>query len=124
VEIYGIKQSGVSVARLPTRLLGKPNVRVTVCITRVSQRETPDGDGGWEWFGSFEKTTMDVEGRWLQLLDPAVIQQSCDELIIPGYGFHSAELVAITSLLYGNLRSDLDRFPSALWTDDLSTIKW
>ena len=67
---------------------------------------------------------MDVEGRWLQLLDPAVIQQSCDELIIPGYGFHSAELVAIASLLYGNLRSDLDRFPSALWTDDLSTIKW
>jgi len=62
VEIYGIKQSGVSVARLPTRLLGEPNVCVTVRITRVSQRETPDGDGDWEWFGSFEKTTMDVEG--------------------------------------------------------------
>jgi hypothetical protein len=30
VEIYGIKQSGISVARLPTRLLGEPNIHITV----------------------------------------------------------------------------------------------
>jgi hypothetical protein len=60
---------------------------------------------------------MDVEGRWLQLLDPAIIRHSRNEQFAPGYGFHSAELVAVASLLYGNLRSDLDRFPSAPWTD-------
>jgi hypothetical protein len=59
---------------------------------------------------------MDVEGRWLQLLDPAVIQHFRDEVIVPGYGFHSAELVAVASLLYGNFRLDLDRFPAAPWT--------
>ena len=30
VEIYRIKQSGISVARLPTRLLGEPNIHITV----------------------------------------------------------------------------------------------
>ena len=117
VEIYGIKQSGNSVTRLPTRLLGEPNIRITVRITCLSQRVTPNGDGDWEWFGSFEKMTTDVEGRWIQLLDPAIIQHSRNEQVVPGYGFHSAELVAVASLLYGNLRSDLDRFPSAPWTD-------
>jgi hypothetical protein len=38
---------------------------------------------------------MDVEGRWLQLLDPAIIQHSHNEQFAPGYGFHSAELVAV-----------------------------
>ena len=92
VEIYRIKQSGISVARLPMRLLGEPNIRITVRITRLSQRANPNDDGDWEWFGSFEKTTMDVEGRWLQL-------HFRDEVIVPGYGFHSAELVAVASLL-------------------------
>jgi hypothetical protein len=118
VEIYGIKQGGISLARLPTRLLGEPNIQITVRITRLAQRATPNDDGDWEWFGSFEKATIDVEGRWLQLLDPAVIRLSRDEVIIPGYGFHSAELVAIATLLYGNFRSDLDRFPSVPWTDN------
>jgi hypothetical protein len=118
VQIYGIKQGGISIARLPTRLVGEPNIQITIRITHLAQRPTPNDDGDWEWFGSFEKATIDVEGRWLQLLNPAVIRHSRDEVIIPGYGFHSAELVAIATLLYGNFRSDLDRFPSVPWTDN------
>jgi hypothetical protein len=37
VEIYGIKQSRISVARLLARLLGEPNICITVRITCLSQ---------------------------------------------------------------------------------------
>ncbi|KIM72426.1 hypothetical protein PILCRDRAFT_93467, partial [Piloderma croceum F 1598] len=100
------------------KTLGEPNIQITVRITRLAQRATPNDDGDWEWFGSLEKATIDVESRWLQLLDPAVIRHSRDEVIVPGYVFHSADLVAIATLLYGNVRSDLDRFPSVPWTDN------
>jgi hypothetical protein len=42
VEIYGIKQGGISPARLPTRLLDEPNIQITVRITRLAQRATPN----------------------------------------------------------------------------------
>ncbi len=57
--------------------LGEPNVQVRVqimCIAPVAQgRENDSGD--CEWTAQFEQlsgvnSVCDVEGRWVQLLDP------------------------------------------------------
>lgn len=64
----------------------------------------------WEWTGQFERSTCDLEGRSVQLLDPTVIhftRPGHDQ--IPTYGFQSAELIAIAAIIYGNIYSKLTR---------------
>lgn len=120
-EIYGIKQGSTVLNHIPTRLLGDPNVRTTARIMCLSSRSgTPDNDGEWEWFGPFEKTTIEVEGRWLQPLNPAIIRSTrtgSDDVAVPGYAFDSGNLIDIATTLYGNLKKDLDRMPSVPWSE-------
>lgn len=118
VEIYDIKQGGKPVDRLPARLLTEPNIRVTVQICHLRARAIPDDKGDWEWYKGFEKVSLEVEGCWLQLLNPEVIYPSQGQQeALPRYAFNSSELVAIACLLYGKFCSDADRFPSCAWTD-------
>lgn len=92
VQIVDIKQNEVRVEKLPTRLLPEPNIRIAVRIMRLVSRANSGEDGDWEWTGKCESVTHEVEGRWIQLLDPAVVQHSpLGNDITPTYAFHSSE---------------------------------
>jgi hypothetical protein len=118
-QITDIKQSGVSVDCLTRRLLTEPNVRVVVRVMRLRPRVIVGPEGDWEWFGWFESSSHEVDGGWLQLLDPDVIKSSRvgreDTL---GYVFKSSELLTIALLLFGNFRSEADRFLTVTWSRD------
>jgi len=117
VQITDIKQSGVSVDCLTRRLLMEPNVRVVVRVMRLRPRVIVGPEGDWEWFSWFESLSHEVDGGWLQLLDPDVIKSSRvgreDTL---GYAFKSSELLMIALLLFGNFRSETDRFLTVTWS--------
>lgn len=117
VEIYGIKQGSTILNRIPVRLLREPNVRIIVRITSLSSREDVDNMGDWGWFGQFEKSTFEVEGRWIQPLDPSIINSSRHGPTVPGYTFKTSELVEITIQLYGNSRHELDCLHSVSQSD-------
>lgn len=118
VQIYGIKQNGVFIDYLPTRLITEPHIRLQLKVYRLKARANPDEKGDWEWFGGFEKGTVEVEGRYIQLLNPETIYTTIEERMnAPGYAFNSSELVAFACMMYGNLRLETDRLPTILWSD-------
>lgn len=119
VKVYGIKQGTVTLDRLPVRLLLTSNIRLTVRIISVSSRKNAkDEMDDWEWFGCFEKSTFEVEGRHIQILDPLVINSTSREGVsLAGYTYKSAELVTIATYLYGTFRDNLNHLKDVSWTD-------
>lgn len=85
---------------------------------RLRSRVKANADGDWEWFQGFEPSKFEVEGRWLQLLNPDVTQSTASGREgSPGFLFHSSELMAVACLLYGNLHTLNDRLPNVSWTE-------
>jgi len=118
VQIYGIKRNGVFIDHIPTRLIMEPHIRLQLKVYRLKERANPDEKGDWEWFGGFEKGTVEVEGQYVQLLNPETIYTTVEERMnAPGYAFNSSELVALACMMYGNLRSETDRLPTISWSD-------
>jgi hypothetical protein len=75
-------------------------------------------EGNWEWTGQFTRSTCDVDGHSVQLIDPAVIHSTRlgrDQM--PTYCFKSSELIAIAAALYGSTRSDVDTISSVSWSE-------
>ena len=102
---------------LPVRLLAEPNIRLT---TRIMELACLSGneEGDWEWTGQFARSTCDVDGHSVQLIDPAVIHSTRpgrDQM--PTYCFQSNELLAIAATLYGNTRSEIDTIPCVSWCE-------
>ncbi|KIM71403.1 hypothetical protein PILCRDRAFT_82813, partial [Piloderma croceum F 1598] len=78
----------------------------------------PDEKGDWEWFGGFEKGTVEVEGRYIQLFNPETIYTTIEERMnAPRYAFNSTELVAVACMMYGNLQSETNCLPTISWSD-------
>jgi hypothetical protein len=72
--------------------------------------------GDWEWTGQFKRSTCDLEDRSIQLLDPTILYSThAGRDQMPTYGFQSAEMTAISVVLYGNIRSEIDSLPSVPW---------
>jgi hypothetical protein len=116
-EVVTIKQGSFAVDTLPVRLLTEPNIRLTTRIMHLATLSGHD-QGDWEWTGQFKRSTCDLEGRSIQLLDPTIIRSTRpgrDQM--PTYGFQSAELIAIAAVLYGNVRSEIDTLPSVPWCE-------
>jgi hypothetical protein len=84
-------------------------------------QETDEGD--WEWTGHFERllgslATLDVEGHWLQLLNPVVAPPThAGSGSGTTYHFLSAELVAVANLLHDRVKAETDRLQSVPWGD-------
>jgi hypothetical protein len=72
--------------------------------------------GDWEWTGQFKRSTCDLEECSIQLLDPTILYSThAGRDQMPTYGFQSAEMTAISVVLYGNIRSKIDSLPSVPW---------
>jgi hypothetical protein len=116
-EIVTIRQQSIPVDILPTQLLAEPNIRLTAQIMQLSCLSGND-EGDWEWTGQYKRYTCDLEGRSIQLLDPAIIRSTRlghDQM--PTYCFQSGELVTIAAVLYGNMRSEVDALPCVPWCE-------
>jgi hypothetical protein len=116
-EIVTIRQQSMAVDALPVRLLSEPNIRLT---TRIMELACISGneEGDWEWTGQFTRSTCDIDGHSVQLIDPAVIHSTRlgrDQM--PTYCFKSSELIAIAAALYGSTRSDVDTISSVSWSE-------
>ncbi|KAJ7236459.1 hypothetical protein C8J57DRAFT_1247700 [Mycena rebaudengoi] len=108
VLISGISRGSTQLDSVPARLLGEPDVRVKVQIMELiptSRPPRPDSEeGDWEWNEKFVKisgtsTISDVEGRLLQLVNPAVLPTTRTDKGGSTYHFKSTELVAIAASL-------------------------
>jgi hypothetical protein len=116
-EIVTIKQQNTAVDVLPVRLLAEPNIHLTMRIMELAYLSGNE-KGDWEWTGQFTRSTCDVDGHSVQLIDPTVIHSTRpgrDQM--PTYCFQSSELLAIAAALYGNTRSDIDTIPSVSWCE-------
>ncbi|KAF8910004.1 hypothetical protein CPB84DRAFT_1842672 [Gymnopilus junonius] len=75
-QVLGIRHDMLEVQSLSSSFLGEPNVRIHGQVMKLSlitgslEPDEPD----WEWNGSFEawSSIRDVEGRWVEQIDPHV----------------------------------------------------
>ena len=75
-------------------------------------------EGDWEWTGQFTRSTCDLEGHSIQLLNPTIIRSTRPgHNQMPTYCFKSSELLAIAALLYSNLNSEINALPSVPWSE-------
>ena len=96
IQIYGIKQNGVFIDYIPTCLITEPHIQLQLKVYQLKARANPDEKGDWEWFGGFEKGTVEVEGWYIQLLNLETIYTTVEEQMnAPGYAFDSSELFAL-----------------------------
>ena len=88
-------------------------------VTQGSENDS----GDWEWTGQFESltgsnSTCEVEGNWIQLLNPATAPPTRQGNVnLTTYRFLSAEVVAVASLLHETIKSQSDRLPIVPWND-------
>jgi hypothetical protein len=79
-QILGIRVDGKNVQSLPVTHIHEPNVRINGQVMKLSilnnshQLDAAD----WEWNGSFEAqaTFQNIEGHWVELINPVVQQAS------------------------------------------------
>lgn len=74
----------------------------------------------WEWNGGFEARAVlrDIEGNWIELIDPLVWPASRGRNIGDDtYVFQTSELQGISALLYERLNEELHRLPSVSITN-------
>lgn len=125
VQVVDIRLNNTGMQTLPTRLLGEPNVQIRVQVMRLAPVTQGDenGDGDWEWTGRFESlmgtnSTCEVEGNWIQLLNPATAPPTrVGNVNLMTYRFLSAETIAVANLLHEKLKSESDRLPTVPWSD-------
>lgn len=116
-EIVTIRQSGKAVDILPVQTLAEPNIQLTTWIMQLVGLFGND-EGDWEWTGQFTRSTCDLEGHSIQLLNPTIIRSTRPgHNQMPTYCFKSSELLAIAALLYSNLNSEINALPSVPWSE-------
>ena len=115
-QILGIRIDNKSVQSLPVTHIHEPNVRINGQIMKLgilNNSHQPDATD-WEWNGSFEAraTFQNVEGNWVELINPVVQRASRGRNSGQDtYVFRTAELRAIAALLQERIDSDFHRLP-------------
>jgi hypothetical protein len=120
VQIVDLQLDGSGAQELPTRLLDQSStLRIKVQVMRLGPvQQDGNSEGDWEWIGRFETlpgttSTCNVEGGWLQLVNPTVVPPTRPgNTSLTTYQFKSSEVVAIANLLYERLKTELDHLPS------------
>lgn len=118
-QITGIYHAQHSVQTLPARFLGEPNVHINGQVMKLAlirhegalSSEQPD----WEWNGAFEAQGVfrDLDGRAVELINPDISPASCGRNKgASTYIFRTAELRAVSALLYERMASEVHRLPS------------
>lgn len=117
VQILAIKEHGTQIGQLPVGLLGQPHIRFTVRIMRFNSRVAEDNEGDWESTGQCDTGSHEIDGRYLQMINPTVLPPTRAGQTAPYYTMHSAELISIACLMFGRLESHSDHFPEVKWTE-------
>lgn len=121
-QVLSIRQDGTEVQSLPSRFLREPNVFIQGQVIKLAliDGEATPGAPDWEWNGGFEARAAlrDIEGNWIELVDPLVRPASRGRNTGDDtYVFQTSELRGISALLYERLNPDLHRLPSILTTN-------
>jgi hypothetical protein len=73
-HILGICSGTAEVQSLPSRFLSEPNVHIHGHVMKLGLIDgAPEPDHpDWKWSGGFEALSSfrDIEGRWVELIDP------------------------------------------------------
>ena len=120
IQLADLCLDNTAVQTLLVCLLSEPNVRVFVQVMAIAPvvEGSDDENGDWEWTGHFIKltgqsSTCEIDGQWVELLNPAQAPPTRPGVRVKStYCFHSSELIAIGSLLFGWLSNESDCLPS------------
>lgn len=115
-KVLGIRQGGTDVQDLPTDLLHEPTIRIQGQIMKLALRDVSHQPNGpdWEWIGTFENqgNLCDLEGRWVELVDPDIQQASRGRNMgTDTYTFQTSELREMALKLQQRISSDFARLP-------------
>jgi hypothetical protein len=96
----------------------EPHIQLQIKVYRLKARANLNEKGDWEWFGGFEKGSVEVEGQYIQFLNTETIYTTIEQQMnAPAYALNSSELVTFACMMYGNLWSETDHLPTILWSD-------
>ena len=121
-QVLGIRHDTADVQSLPSRFLGEPNVQVHGQIMKLGliggtlEPDKPD----WEWNGGFEARSgfRDIEGRWVELIDPQMQPASRGRNVGEDtYVFQTSDLRPISAMLHERARNETHRLPSITLSD-------
>ena len=121
-QVLGIRHDTADVQTLPSRFLGQPNVRIHGQIMKLSLIGGTPGPGepDWEWNGAFEARSgfRDIEGRWVELIDPQMQQASRGRNVGEDtYVFQTSDLRSISAMLHEHVINETHRLPSITLSD-------
>lgn len=125
MRVLEIRIDNNIVSSIAPQHLHEPNVRVRGQVMGIAPRVSSDEaeSESWESTRLFEPGggnwgLRNIEGRWLDVVDPAVLPRTQGANIGSAtYVFRATELRATAAVLYERLRSDLHRLPQILTTD-------
>ncbi|KAF8874718.1 hypothetical protein CPB84DRAFT_1829332 [Gymnopilus junonius] len=116
-RVLGIRHDAADVQSLPSNLLGEPNVHIHGQIMKLSlihDQRPEQGTPDWEWNGNFEARSAfrDIEGQWVELIDPDVQPASRGRNTGEDtYIFETSDLCG-TSILYERVKDSIHHLPS------------
>ena len=121
-QVLGIRHDTADVQSLPCRFLGEPNVHIHGHIMKLGLIDgTPEPDKpDWEWNGGFEAHSgfRDIEGRWVELIDPQMQPASRGRNVGEDtYVFQTSDLRSISAMLYERVTNETHRLPSITLSD-------
>jgi hypothetical protein len=125
VQIVDLRHNNFGMQSLPVGLFAEPNICVRVQVMWIAK--VPFGcendDGDWEWTSQFERvsgstSTCEVGSHRLQLVNLVIAVPTCiGNTNLQTYRFSSAEMVAITKLLYEMFKNKIDYLLKIPWAD-------
>lgn len=116
-QISAIFHDNCSVQSLPAQYLHKPNVHLEGQIMKLALIMQSGGVDAldWEWNGAYEPRASfrDLEGHAVELINPDVVPASCGRNKGESmYVFHTAELHAMSALLYERMAMQTHSLPN------------
>ncbi|KAF8880087.1 hypothetical protein CPB84DRAFT_282601 [Gymnopilus junonius] len=122
-QVLGIRHDAADVQSLPSNLLGEPNVRIHGQIMKLSlihDQRPEQGTPDWEWNGNFEAHSAfrDIEGQWVELIDPDVQPASRGRNTGEDtYIFETSDLCGTSAILYERVKDSIHHLPSVAVSD-------
>ena len=123
-QVLGIRHDTADVQSLPSRFLSEPNVHIHGHVMKLGLIDgTPEPDQpDWEWDGGFETRSSfrDIEGRWVELIDPQMQLASRGRNVGEDtYVFQTPDLRSISAMLYERVCvvNETHRLPSISLSD-------
>ena len=121
-QVSGIRIGTADVQSLPSRFLSEPNVYIHGQVMKLGLIDgTPEPDQpDWEWNGGFETRSSfrDIEGRWVELIDPQMQLASRGRNVGEDtYVFQTPDLRSVSAMLYERVINETHRLPSITLSD-------